>query len=510
MSDFILEAKGITKTFPGVRALHCVDLALRKGEVLALVGENGAGKSTLMLTLGGIYRPDSGEIRVDGCPVRFTSAHDANQQGISIVYQELSLVPELSVAENIFANRQPVNKANLIRRKTMYAEARELLKTFNKEEIDVQAPVKSLSIANQQVVEILKAMSFNPKVLIMDEPTSSLTEREVKELFDNIRRLKKQGIAFIYISHHLKEIFEIADRVIVLRDGEYITESPVTDIDENYLITRMVGRQLEDTYGKHEVEVKNTAPVRFEASGLSKSNKFSDISFKIRAGEIVGFAGLVGAGRTEVGRAIFAADPLDRGNIYLDDQQLKLNSPRDAIQAGIGYLSEDRKAQGLYLNFSIRQNIIANRLSEFTRNGFLRESEVDKAAIECVQKFGVSTPGIDQKLMNLSGGNQQKVLLSMWFGIRPKLLIVDEPTRGVDVGAKSEIYTLLRKLAASGTAIMMISSDLLEILGMSDRIVVMRQGSIEGELDATDASEERIIALASGVSGNLERSTSSC
>jgi ABC-type sugar transport system ATPase subunit len=498
MSEYILEARGMVKTFPGVRALNCVNLSVRKGEVHALVGENGAGKSTLMLTLGGVYKPDEGEIRIEGEKVSFYTAHDANHKGISIVYQELSLVPNLSVAENIFANRQPVRAWNIIDRKELNRRTKEMLAMFDMNSIDPETLVKELSIANQQVVEILKAMSFHPKVLILDEPTSSLTEVEVKQLFKNIRTLKSKGISFIYISHHLHEIFEIADTVTVLRDGEHICEANVREIDEDFLVTSMVGRKIDNIYGKRDKDTV-IGNVLFEAKNLSRAGVFRNVSFAVRSGEIVGFAGLVGAGRTEVGRAIFGAEPADSGQMLLDGKELKNRIPMDGIQNRIGYMSEDRKTQGLYLNFSIKNNLIANHLKDFCRYGFISEKLADHNGHACVEKFCVVTPDTDQTVGNLSGGNQQKVLLSAWFGINPRLLIVDEPTRGVDVGAKSEIYMLLRELAKTGVGIIMISSDLSEILGVSDRILVMREGGIVGELSRDEAKEENVIALAAGV-----------
>jgi ABC-type sugar transport system ATPase subunit len=497
MAEYILEARGIVKTFPGVRALSGVDLKVKSGEVHAIVGENGAGKSTLMLVLGGVYKPDAGEIFIDGQRVQFDSAHDANQKGIGVVYQELSLAQNLTVAENIFTNRQPVGALNMINRRLLNKQAEAMLALANTGAIKADMLVKELSVANQQVVEILKAMSFNPKVLILDEPTSSLTEVEVKQLFKNIRTLKAEGVAVIYISHHLQELFEIADRVTILRDGEYVCSEPIANVDEEFLITKMVGRKIENIYGKRQ-SAEKIGEKLFEVRQLTRRGVFENISFHIDAGEIVGFAGLVGAGRTEVGRAIFGAECADSGAIILDGKELDIRDTSDAIAAYIGYMSEDRKAQGLFLNFAIAANLISNRLGDFTSNGFISERSVSGNAEASVKNYRIVTPSINQVVANLSGGNQQKVLLSMWFGIKPRLLIVDEPTRGVDVGARSEIYELLRKLAKTGIAIMMISSDLPEILGVSDRIIVMKDGKIAGELSAAEAAEDSVIALAAG------------
>ncbi|GMQ58824.1 sugar ABC transporter ATP-binding protein [Vallitalea sediminicola] len=498
MLEYILETKGIIKNFPGVRALEQVDLKIEKGEVHALVGENGAGKSTLMLTLGGIHKPDEGEILIEGERVHFDSAHDANSKGISVVYQELSLVPNLSVAENILANRQPVGKLKLIKKKELILKTKKMLKLFDIDYIDPMMLVKNLSIANQQVVEILKAISFNPKILILDEPTSSLTEIEVNRLFDNIRMLKKKGISFIYISHHLHEIFEIADSVTILRDGKYICNANVKDIDEDFLIRNMVGREIVNMYGERKEDPKIGDTI-FEVKNISKKDTYHDINFLVKQGEIVGFAGLVGAGRTEIGRGIFGAEPIDSGEIYLEGKKLRIKSPSDAIKHKISYLTEDRKTQGLYLDFSIKSNFISNKLDDFTSGIFIKDNKVNRSVEGYIKEFGVVTPNADRNVSNLSGGNQQKVLLGMWFGIHPKVLIVDEPTRGVDVGAKSEIYELLRELASKGTAVIVISSDLPEVLGISDRIIVMKEGHIVGELSKEEADEENVIALATGV-----------
>jgi ABC-type sugar transport system ATPase subunit len=504
MSDTVLlQAKGIVKTFPGVRALDNVDFCLRKGEVHALVGENGAGKSTLMLILGGVYKPDSGTIYMEGEKFECFTPHEANTKGISVVFQELSLIPSLSIAENIFANRQPTNKYNIIDKKKLYEDTRALLKLFEMDCVDPSMPVSRLSIANQQVVEILKAISFNPKVLILDEPTSSLTEPEIKQLFKNISRLKDRGYSFIYISHHLSEIFEIADRVTVLRDGKHVSEAFVKDIDEDYLITNMVGRAIVNMYGVRSPSSKIGKKI-FEVKHLTGKKQgprrtFDDISFSIREGEIVGLSGLVGAGRTETARAIIGADPKESGEVYLEGKKLTIKSPKDAIKNRIGYLSEDRKTQGLITRFSIRENSVSNHLEDFSNGfGFIEDGAITQYALKMKDDLKIACPSVHQLVRNLSGGNQQKVLLGTWFGIGPKVLIVDEPTRGVDVGVKSDIYQQLRKLAASNVAILMISSDLPEILGVSDRILVMQNGKIVGDIPAKGATEEQVISLAAG------------
>ncbi|MGO8695788.1 MAG: sugar ABC transporter ATP-binding protein [Rectinemataceae bacterium] len=500
MSEYILEARNIVKTFPGVRALDGVNLKLKRGETHAVVGENGAGKSTLMLVLTGVHRPDSGNIYLDGCEQHFASPQEAVRRGISIVYQELSLVPSLSVAENIFANRQPVNALGAIDWTVLHRRTREYLALFDLECIDPASLVKNLNPADQQVVEILKAISTDPSVLILDEPTSSLTDVEAKRLFENIRRLTERGIACLYISHHLSEIFEIATTVTILRDGHFVCDAAVADIDEDFLVANMVGRTITDIYGER-VDRASLGEKRFEARGLSRQGAFSNLSFSVRAKEIVGFAGLVGAGRTELGRAIFGAEPPHSGEMFLDGRKIAPSSPGAAIDLGIGYLTEDRKTQGLFLDFPIRANLAANRLAMFSRGPFVSEALVDEAAAAAIRDYRIAAGGGGKPVRTLSGGNQQKVLLGAWIGIEPRLLIVDEPTRGVDVGARSEIYGFLRGLAARGTAVLMISSDLTEILGLSDRIYVMKSGRIAGELDGTEATEESVVALATGSAG---------
>ena len=495
-SSVVLEVRDMVKTFPGVRALDGVQFQLRAGEVHAIVGENGAGKSTLMHILGGIYRADSGQIFIDGNAIQLDSAYDAAQHGISVVFQELSLVQNLSVAENIFANRQPVGSFDLIDYGKLYADTEEILQLFELN-LDPKILVKYLPVAQQQVVEILKAISYGPKVLILDEPTSSLTSVEIEMLFKNIRQLKQKGISFIYISHHLQEIFDIADRVTVLRDGEYIGTKDIGDVTEEQLVQMMVGRELVNMYGTRSHEIGRPY---FEVKGATRGQDFKNISFALRQGEILGLAGLVGSGRTELGRAIFGAEPLEAGDILLDGTRLSIGNPKEAIRARVGYLTEDRKAQGLFLKMALRDDCIAPNLSAFCNQlRMMDEGLISEFAEMCRDKFNIITPSVRQQVRNLSGGNQQKVLLSMWMGISPRVLIVDEPTRGVDVGAKSEIYNLLRALASTGVGIIMISSDLPEILGVSDRILVMRQGEIVRELLREEATEENIVACATGL-----------
>lgn len=497
---YVLEVADIIKTFPGVKALDGVRLNLKEGEVHALVGENGAGKSTLMHILGGIYKQDSGEIKIKGIPVKLNDAHDANIKGISVVFQELSIVPNLSIAENIFANRQPSIFGDFIDFKKLNEDTKRLLALFGEEHLDPKKLVKDLNVATQQVVEILKVMSYNSKIIILDEPTSSLTNVETDKLFENINKLKKQGISFIYISHHLNEIFEIADRVTVFRDGKYIITENIENLTEDKIVSYMVGRELINMYGCR-CDTHSIGDVFFKVENITRKGVFKDITFELRKGEILGFAGLVGAGRTEMARSIFGAEPIESGKIILNGKYLNIKSTSDAINHKIGYLTEDRKQQGLVLDMDIRLNSISPSLRGFVGKflDFMNDEKITEFAKGAKDKFRIVTPSIFRKVRNLSGGNQQKVLLSMWMGIEPYLLIVDEPTRGVDVGAKSEIYSLLRQLAATGVGIVVISSDLPEVLGISDRIMVMREGSLVGEFAGREASEECVIACAAGV-----------
>jgi ABC-type sugar transport system ATPase subunit len=496
----VLRAENISKSFPGVLAVDNVSLSLRRGEILALVGENGAGKSTLTQVLGGVQKPDQGRIILERNAIAFTSSQDAIRAGISMVFQELSLVGGLSVAENIFPNRQPIGQLNNIHWRDLYQETGEFLQRFSLD-LDPRKQVKHLSMGQQQILEILKAISTNPKVLILDEPTSSLTEAEIAYLFENMRKLQEQGMSFIYITHKLSEVFQIASRVMVMRDGKYIDCKNVSEVTENDLVSMMVGRQITNLYGA--VSDRATQSVYFHVEQLSRRRGFQDITFDLRRGEILGLAGLVGAGRTEVGRAIFGIDPKDTGRVFLNGQEVKISRPVDAIEKGIVYLTEDRKGQGLFIGMPVRENLIAASLKKFTNPiGFLNGRKVDQYATQKVEEFSIITPSISKKILNLSGGNQQKCLVAMWVGIRPEVIIFDEPTRGVDVGARAEIYQKLREFAAAGTGIIMISSDLPELIGMCDRILVMHQGRIEGEIHRQDFSEKLILSYAAGLTGH--------
>lgn len=497
--NYVLEARGISKLFPGVIALDNVDFKLKNGEVHAVVGENGAGKSTLMHILGGIHKPNSGQIYMDGKEIICKSPTDAQEHGIGIVFQELSLIPELSVAENIYTKRQPANRIGIISKDKLKTQAKELLDTFD-EDINPMLPVKLLTIAKQQVVEILKAISNKPKVLILDEPTSSLTQVETKRLFKNISTLKQAGISIIYISHHLQEIFEIADRATVLKDGKFVDTVNVSDVDEEKIVSLMVGRDVSHKYVNRENKI-DYKKVVLETRNLTHESLFKDISVKVHAGEILGMAGLIGAGRSEFARTLFGLDKAKFGEVFLEGKPIQAGSATEAIDLGIAYTSENRKLEGLFLNSTIKENCVSPRLDRFAKKflGVLDKKLMEDYAKMCVEKFNISTPSIEQFSRNLSGGNQQKVLLSMWLGIQPKVLIADEPTKGVDVGAKAEIYEILRKLADSGVAVIVISSDLLEVLCISDNIVVMKSGRVVGELQNKEANEENIISYATGV-----------
>jgi ABC-type sugar transport system ATPase subunit len=493
----VLQAENIAKSFPGVLAVDHVNLSLEKGEILALLGENGAGKSTLSQILGGAMKPDAGRILLEGQPVVFNSSADAIRSGISMVFQELSLVGSLSVAENIFANRQPVTASNFIRWGDLYKQTHAFLDRFELD-LDPRRPVKYLSMGQQQILEILKAISTNPKVIILDEPTSSLTEGETAFLFDNIRKLQNEGMSFIYITHKLFEVFQIASRAAVMRDGKYIGSRMVNEVTENDLVAMMVGRNISNLYGMGEKRAEKTA--FFQVKKLSRKGLFEDVSFELKRGEMLGMAGLVGARRTEIGRAIFGIDPLDEGQIFKDDAEITIRNPQHAIQNRIAYLTEDRKNLGLFLTMTIRDNVIAPALKTFTGSaGFVDRKKRNGYASKIMSEFSIDSPSFTKKVLHLSGGNQQKCLVSMWMSINPEIIIFDEPTRGVDVGARAEIYQKLREFANGGAGILMISSDLPELIGMCDRILVIHHGRINGEVGKEDFDEKLILSYAAGI-----------
>lgn len=489
----LLQAVGITKEFPGTRALDGVSIELETGEIHAIMGENGAGKSTLMKILTGSNTADEGEIRFEGSIVNPSTPQEALALGIAIVHQELSLVPPLTVAENIFPGRLPTNLLGMVRYGELFRRAEAVLKKLNVA-IDPRTVVENLSIANQQLVEITKALSLNCKVLILDEPTSALTDSEATTLLTFLRRLAQEGVGILYISHKIKEVFTVADRVTVLRDGKYVGTENIRDITPDHVIRMMVGRELGDLYPPKS---ENIGEPFFEARSIRLPGATARNSFTLHKGEILGIAGLLGSGRSELARAIFGVDPRAGGEIILNGTRLTIHSSRQAIQQGLGYLPEDRKAAGLFLEMSLKLNMAAAVVREVSRSGFLVPAKERALAERYISQLNISTPNVEQEVRRLSGGNQQKTLVAKWLAIQPKILIVDEPTRGIDVGAKKEIYFLLRRLAESGVGVIMISSELPEILGMSDRILVMHEGEIVAEFPASYATEENIIHAAS-------------
>ena len=486
----LLRMEGVRKTFPGVVALDGVDFDLRRGEVHVLLGENGAGKSTLIKMLSGAHRPDGGRILVDGSPVRVNGAQDAERLGIATIYQEFNLVPDLTVAENIFLGRQP-RRFGMIDRKAMDERAAELLARVGLD-VSPRARVRDLGIARLQMVEIAKALSLDARVLIMDEPTAVLTTEEVDKLFRIVRTLRADGVGIVFITHHLEEIAALGDRVTVLRDGRSVTQVPAgTDRDE--LVRLMVGRSIEQQYPR---ERGDAGEPLLKVRGLTRNGAFQDIGFEVRAGEVVGLAGLVGAGRTEVVRALFGADPYDSGTVEVLGRPLPRHDVVAAMRAGIGLVPEDRKGQGLVLDGSVQENLGLVTLRSATRAGLVDRAGQRRAAAGVAERLAVRMAGLDQRVRTLSGGNQQKVVIGKWLLADSRVLILDEPTRGIDVGAKVEIYQLINELTASGHAVLMISSDLPEVLGMSDRVLVMAQGRIAGELTAREATQDAVMALA--------------
>jgi ABC-type sugar transport system ATPase subunit len=490
MNDFVLEMKEITKTFPGVVALDQVSFSVKRGEVHALVGENGAGKSTLMKILNGVYQANQGEIWLDGQMVHLSNIKDAQSKGISIIFQEFNLINTLSVAENIFLGRY--NDEKIINWKEVRAEAQQLLESLGFS-FDVNRIVGKLSTAEKQLVEIAKALSFRAKIIVMDEPTSSLTKAEEEMLFGIIRKLKENDITTIYISHKLEEVFRICDRVTILRDGKVIDVKQVKEITRNEIIEKMVGRSIDMDYPRRSVQPGE--PV-LNVTHLNRGRLLHDISFQLRRGEILGIAGLVGSGRTELAETLFGAAKADSGEIELFGKRVILRSTRDGQMNSIGMLTEDRKETGLVLPFTIARNISITNLKEVTSNLLLSRRKEKKVAQKYIEALNIKTPSVNQTLMNLSGGNQQKVVLAKWLFSNVDLLILDEPTRGIDVGAKYEFYCMMNDLVAQGKSIIMISSELPEVLGMSDRILVMHNGMIKGELSGLQMTAENVMQLA--------------
>ncbi len=491
----LVRMEGIEKRFPGVHALNQCRFELRGGEVHALVGENGAGKSTLMKILAGIYDKDAGQIFIQGREVEIHGPRAAQALGISMIHQELNLMPHLTVAQNVFIGREPRHGFNLLLDDGALNRAAEELFAMMHLKLDPRTKVADLTVAKQQMVEIAKALSYNSQVLIMDEPTAALTEAEIAELFAIIRQLRSRGVGIVHISHRLEELKQISDRVTVMRDGHYIDTVQTEEASVDSIIRMMVGRTIYES--SPEVPEDNGQEVVLEVKHLNRGDILQDINFKLKRGEILGFAGLMGAGRTEVARAVFGADPIDSGEIYIHGQRVRVDSPQTAVKYGIGYLSEDRKRYGLALGMDVESNIVLAAFQKFLKwIGWVDRSRTQSNADQYVDALAIKTPGLQQRVKNLSGGNQQKVVIGKWLTANTDILIFDEPTRGIDVGAKSEIYKLLNDLARQGKAIIMISSELPEILRMSHRIIVMCEGRITGELSAAEATQEAIMTLA--------------
>lgn len=485
---------GIKKAFGANRVLEGVDFELLPGEIHALMGENGAGKSTLMNILTGLHNRDAGTIVIDGQETYYDSTKEAELAGVSFIHQEINAIGEMSVIDNLFLNREKRTKLGLLDYRAMEKEARAVFEQLNIK-IDLYQEMGELSVGQQQMIEIAKSLMTNAQVIIMDEPTAALTNREIRVLFDVMHKLKAQGVSIVYISHRMEEIFEMCDRITVMRDGISVSTRQIAETQMEQVVREMVGREIGDFYPEKTSEI---GEVRFEVENLALDGVFENISFNVRSGEILGFSGLMGAGRTEIMRTIFGLLPKSRGTIRLEGKELTIKSPEEAIRQGIGFLTEDRKDEGLILDFSIRDNVLLPSVGEFSKAGLLNDKLIDDFVELLVERLTVKTASVEEPASSLSGGNQQKVVLAKWLGIGPKVLILDEPTRGVDVGAKREIYLLINELAERGVAIIMISSDLPEVLSISDRIMVVREGRLMGEVAKAEATQERVMQLATG------------
>ncbi|SHJ80856.1 ribose ABC transporter ATP-binding protein RbsA [Tepidibacter formicigenes] len=494
MKKPILEMQDIIKVFPGVRALDGVNLKLYTGKVMALLGENGAGKSTLMKILSGVYKKDGGEIYYEGEKIELKGPKEAQEKGIAIIHQELNLIPHLTIGENIFLGREPINSFGKIDWSKLYKDSENLLKKLRVDKSPKEL-LGNLSIGQQQMVEIAKALSLNAKIIIMDEPTDALTDKETESLFKVINELKNEDKAIVYISHRLKEIFEICDDITVLRDGKYIGCEKVSNLDEDKIIEMMVGRKLTDQFPRINV---SKGDIVIDVKNIT--NKYvKNISFHVKKGEILGIAGLMGAGRTELAKTLYGAIKKDSGEVYINNKKVNIKSPKDGINEGIAYVCEDRKSEGLILGLSVKENMTISSLDKHSSLLKIYKSKEEGEVDNYIDKMSIKTPGMNQIIKNLSGGNQQKVAIAKAIMTDPKVLILDEPTRGVDVGAKKEIYDLINILKEQGKAIIMISSEMPEVLGMSDRIIVLYEGKITGEFDMADATQEKIMRSAVGM-----------
>ncbi len=497
MTKPLIVMTGIVKNYPGVKALRGVDLQVEPGQVMALVGENGAGKSTLLKVLAGAAAAEGGTIEIDGVATTLRSPRDSQAAGIAVIYQELMLAEHLSIAENVYAGREPTRTGRGVNFQAMNKATAKLLAELK---IDARPTdqVGRLNVARRQMVEIAKALSMNARLIVMDEPTSSLTEDEVETLLALVRRLSARGVSIVYVSHRMREIFAVADAITIMRDGALVGVRQVADVTPGEVVKMMVGRDLVDMYGQRSVTPVSTTPV-LEVEALNAGPRVRDVSFTVAAGEILGMAGLVGAGRTETAMAVFGMGRVTSGMVRVDGQKLRMRNPREAIAAGIAYVPEDRKREGLFLGLPIRTNITSAVLGDLCRMGIVRRVRDRRLAVRMASDLRVKARSVETPVGTLSGGNQQKAVLARWLARRPRVLLLDEPTRGVDVGAKAEIYRLIREIAADGVAVVVISSELPEVLGLSDRVLVMCEGRLVGELDGRVADEEQVMSLATGV-----------
>ncbi|MFV0352748.1 MAG: sugar ABC transporter ATP-binding protein [Oscillospiraceae bacterium] len=490
-----IEMNGICKSFSSVAVLRDAAFHLEDGEIHALMGENGAGKSTLMKILTGVYTRDEGEVLIDGEPVHFTHPQQAEERGIVFIYQELNTMGDLTVEENMFMNKEIHGPFGTLNKKAMRQKAKETIEQLGVH-IDPKATMKTLSVGQQQMVEIAKALLVEAKVLIMDEPTAALSPSETEVLFRVARRLKSQGVSLVYISHRMEEIFELCDRITILRDGQYINTKRIADTDMNDVVRMMIGRDIGERYPQRNAEIKD---VLFEVEGLTHAGAFEDISFSVRAGEVLGVAGLMGAGRTEIMQAIFGNLPYERGTLSIGGRPIKIHSPEEAKKQGIAFITEDRKIEGLMLEDSIKTNIAINNLKSISSGGIVMKSNAERELVNSsIEKLSIRCAGPQQPCKELSGGNQQKVVFAKWIATNPQLLILDEPTRGVDIGAKKEIYSIINEMAERGVAVILVSSELPEVLGMSDRILAIHEGHVGGIIEKEKATQENVMILCTG------------
>ncbi|HWK24155.1 MAG TPA: sugar ABC transporter ATP-binding protein [Ureibacillus sp.] len=491
----MIQMSGISKAFNGNVVLENVQFELANGEIHALMGENGAGKSTMMKILSGIYTKDTGEIKVDGQAVQFKSPKDAEKLGINVIHQELNILPDLTVAQNLFLGKElTYGKTGILKNRQMEKEASQLLSKLGLD-INPRTRTGDLSVGKQQIIEIAKAIASDAKYIVMDEPTAALTDREIETLFKTVNELKAKGISFVYISHRMEEIFAICDRITILRDGQYVgvRNIPETNFDE--IVAMMVGRQLGERFPSRNSKIGET---KLEVRNLTSNGVFKDISFKLRKGEVLGVAGLMGAGRTEVAQTLFGYRKTNSGEILIDGKKATIKSPIEALKNGIGFVTEDRKTQGLVLDFSIKENITLANLEKCSASGIMKNEKENKMVSKYIEDLKIRTSGPEQSAKSLSGGNQQKVVIAKWLGTEPEILILDEPTRGVDIGARKEIYHIINQLAEAGVAILMISSELPEVIGMADRVIVMREGKLTGEVMKEHMTQEVIMQYATG------------